>query len=101
MAIRCNVASGVPDGIRTRVTAVKGRCPGPLDDGDARGEWTAGPPYPEPDRARKITRAAPGGQCIRERPGASARGLHAERGGAAVHRGVTVSGRWARGQARQ
>ena len=27
---------GVPDGIRTRVTAVKGRCPGPLDDGDAR-----------------------------------------------------------------
>ena len=26
---------GVPDGIRTRVTAVKGRCPGPLDDGDA------------------------------------------------------------------
>ena len=25
---------GVPDGIRTRVTAVKGRCPGPLDDGD-------------------------------------------------------------------
>jgi hypothetical protein len=27
---------GVPDGIRTRVTAVKGRCPRPLDDGDAR-----------------------------------------------------------------
>ena len=26
---------GVPDGIRTRVTAVKGRGPGPLDDGDA------------------------------------------------------------------
>src|SRR5579872_3850564 len=29
---------GVPDGIRTRVTAVKGRCPGPLDDGDAAVE---------------------------------------------------------------
>src|SRR5437773_11733911 len=26
---------GVPKGIRTPVTAVKGRCPGPLDDGDA------------------------------------------------------------------
>ena len=26
---------GVPRGIRTPVTAVKGRCPGPLDDGDA------------------------------------------------------------------
>jgi hypothetical protein len=28
--------SGVPNGIRTRVAAVKGRCPGPLDDGDVR-----------------------------------------------------------------
>ena len=27
-------ASGVPKGIRTPVTAVKGRCPRPLDDGD-------------------------------------------------------------------
>ena len=27
--------AGVPRGIRTPVTAVKGRCPGPLDDGDA------------------------------------------------------------------
>jgi hypothetical protein len=25
---------GVPRGIRTPVAAVKGRCPGPLDDGD-------------------------------------------------------------------
>ena len=27
---------GVPKGIRTPVTAVKGRCPRPLDDGDAK-----------------------------------------------------------------
>ncbi len=27
---------GVPDGNRTRVAAVKGRCPRPLDDGDAK-----------------------------------------------------------------
>ena len=26
------ITSGDPNGIRTRVTAVKGRCPGPLDD---------------------------------------------------------------------
>src|SRR5438270_4251508 len=26
------INSGEPNGIRTRVTAVKGRCPGPLDD---------------------------------------------------------------------
>jgi hypothetical protein len=28
--------SGVPKGIRTPVTAVKGRCPRPLDDGDLK-----------------------------------------------------------------
>ena len=27
--------NGVPNGIRTRVAAVKGRCPRPLDDGNA------------------------------------------------------------------
>ena len=27
--------NGVPKGIRTPVTTVKGWCPGPLDDGDA------------------------------------------------------------------
>ena len=29
------ISTGVPKGIRTPVTAVKGRCPRPLDDGDA------------------------------------------------------------------
>ena len=29
---------GVPNEIRTRVTAVKGRCPRPLDDGDSKRE---------------------------------------------------------------
>ncbi len=29
------VLNGVPNGIRTRVAAVKGRCPRPLDDGGA------------------------------------------------------------------
>ena len=34
----CNsVPVGVPPGIRTPVTAVKGRCPRPLDDGDTGG----------------------------------------------------------------
>jgi hypothetical protein len=42
---RKHLIIGVPNEIRTRVTAVKGRCPGPLDDGDIR-------------RAGKGTRAA-------------------------------------------
>src|SRR4030095_5678665 len=29
-------SNGDPNGIRTRVTAVKGRCPGPLDDRDTK-----------------------------------------------------------------
>ena len=33
--LQYNRCSGVPNGIRTRVAAVKGRCPRPLDDGDA------------------------------------------------------------------
>ena len=33
---------GVPNRIRTGVTAVKGRCPRPLDDGDLKDVPTAG-----------------------------------------------------------
>src|SRR5713101_4768901 len=33
---------GVPNRIRTGVTAVKGRCPRPLDDGDLKDSTTAG-----------------------------------------------------------
>ena len=32
------VVGGVPSGIRTRVLALKGPRPGPLDDGDSREE---------------------------------------------------------------
>src|SRR3954462_13470982 len=34
--------SGVPTGIRTPVTAVKGRCPRPLDDGDCGYRFKSG-----------------------------------------------------------
>jgi hypothetical protein len=34
---------GVPYRIRTGVAAVRGRCPGPLDEGDEAGTVIAGP----------------------------------------------------------
>ncbi len=36
LTIKINYFNGVPKGIRTPVTAVKGRCPRPLDDGDLK-----------------------------------------------------------------
>lgn len=51
----CSAASGlglcVPDGIRTRVTGLKGQRPGPLDDGDlceSRGDRTPDPRLKRP-----------------------------------------------------
>ncbi len=46
--------SGAPDGNRTRVSAVKGRCPRPLDDGRNSGEAT----YRGVWRVRQVTRAS-------------------------------------------
>src|SRR5438552_11501658 len=37
---RVGTKCGVPNGIRTRVLALKGPRPGPLDDGDRRGDPT-------------------------------------------------------------
>ena len=44
----CRLESGVPKGIRTPVTAVKGRCPRPLDDGDVLIETVVEPGGIEP-----------------------------------------------------
>ena len=41
-----------PNGIRTRVTAVKGRCPRPLDDGDVRG-WAILPAFKRANKPAK------------------------------------------------
>ena len=42
LELPCTAVSGVPTGIRTPVTAVKGRCPRPLDDGDEAGDYDCG-----------------------------------------------------------
>jgi hypothetical protein len=34
VVLRVSVVLRAPNGIRTRAVALKGRCPGPLDDGD-------------------------------------------------------------------
>src|SRR5688500_7837798 len=50
-----------PSGIRTRVAAVKGRCPGPLDDGAKRAR--------EPDAPRKGEQYADGSGIVNWRGG--------------------------------
>src|SRR4051812_13456455 len=45
-AIRLSQESSDPDGIRTRVAAVKGPCPGPLDDGALTNRMIEGPARP-------------------------------------------------------
>jgi hypothetical protein len=59
---------GVPKGIRTRVTAVKGRCPRPLDDGDS-GEGS--------NRRRAINQAVRGHVRAFPRPHSASRGISA------------------------
>ena len=50
---------GVPKGIRTPVTAVKGRCPGPLDDGDASKARDFRPNLVEPAGIEPATSTMP------------------------------------------
>src|SRR5579883_454548 len=59
---------GVPDGIRTRVTAVKGRCPGPLDDGDAVAGSEAEHRHTQATEGAQITRPGATGQSARRAP---------------------------------
>ncbi len=49
--------SGVPKGVRTPVTAVKGRCPRPLDDGDADFQIPKGPGGARRDRTADLLHA--------------------------------------------
>ncbi len=51
--------AGAPYGNRTRVTAVKGRCPGPLDEGRRAAPRGAGP-----EAAQHIGRFAAGGKQV-------------------------------------
>src|SRR5262249_23109436 len=49
---------GAPYGTRTRVTAVKGRCPRPLDEGRAGGPWVGAATYRGVCRRRQGSAAA-------------------------------------------
>src|SRR5262249_32412717 len=54
-SLRSARTAGVPNGIRTRVTAVKGRCPRPLDEGAAGGREKGAPPRSGKQRSPAIT----------------------------------------------
>jgi hypothetical protein len=54
--------TGDPNGIRTRVTAVKGRCPRPLDDRVFRGERNMAVTK---GRAREMYKGAPTQEAVR------------------------------------
>ncbi len=73
--------TGVPYQIRTRVTAVKGRCPGPLDERDSlrhgtnirAGGGVADPPVPVKRSRRHLTAHAPTGPASQPQHDASSR----------------------------
>ena len=46
--------TNVPDGIRTRVTGLKGQRPGPLDDGDQQVHESRGNRTPDPRLKRPV-----------------------------------------------
>lgn len=50
--------SGVPKGIRTPVTAVKGQCPRPLDDGDTKNPHQTTPWFGTFSHQRKVALTA-------------------------------------------
>src|SRR5829696_8234464 len=56
--------SGIPNGIRTRAAALKGRCPRPLDDGDPTADSIRCGPRPE---VASDEPAAARESCIRSR----------------------------------
>jgi hypothetical protein len=78
---------GVPKGIRTPVTAVKGRCPRPLDDGDA-GQIKVGLGGARRDRTADLLHAMQALSQLSYSPTREARNVC--EGGGCVKEGVGV-----------